>query len=46
MKSKISIVLCKSDFTSYALDLGIWEGLTEGLNNPEQVTVRLVGVEK
>jgi hypothetical protein len=38
-----SVILRKEDLTPYALSLGIWETLTEGLpNEPESVEVKTI----
>ncbi len=39
-KKRIDVAFRKSDFSQQALDLGIWDELTEGLgDNVEQVEV-------
>lgn len=40
----ITVELCKTDFNNDALELGVWNSLTEGLSkNVKQVEVRVVG---
>jgi hypothetical protein len=42
-RTMASVILRKEDLTPYALSLGIWETLTEGLpNEPESVEVKTI----